>query len=40
VYFDSHHLTSAYVQTMAPFVRQRLLAASPELRRDGTPSPS
>jgi hypothetical protein len=25
---------------MAPFVRQRLLAASPELRRDGTPSPS
>jgi peptidoglycan/LPS O-acetylase OafA/YrhL len=40
VYFDSHHLTSAYVQTMAPFVRQRLLAASPELRRDGAPSPS
>jgi hypothetical protein len=25
---------------MAPFVRQRLLAASPELRRDGAPSPS
>jgi peptidoglycan/LPS O-acetylase OafA/YrhL len=40
VYFDSHHLTSAYGQTMAPFVRQRLLAASPELRRDGFPSPS
>jgi peptidoglycan/LPS O-acetylase OafA/YrhL len=40
VYFDSHHLTSTYGQTMAPFVRQRLLDASPELRRDGTPTPS
>jgi hypothetical protein len=36
VYFDSHHLTSVYGHTMAPFVRQRLLAASPELRQDGT----
>jgi hypothetical protein len=40
VYFDSHHLTSAYGQTMAPFVRQRLLAASTQLRQDGLPPPS
>jgi hypothetical protein len=33
VYFDSHHLTSSYGQTMTPFVRQRLLAASLVLRR-------
>jgi peptidoglycan/LPS O-acetylase OafA/YrhL len=40
VYFDSHHLTNSYAQTMAPFVRQRLLAASPALRQDGALTPT
>jgi peptidoglycan/LPS O-acetylase OafA/YrhL len=40
VYFDSHHLTNSYAQTMVPFVRQRLLAASPALRQGGAPSRS
>ena len=35
VFFDSHHLTNSYGQTMAPYVRERLLAASPLLRQDG-----
>jgi peptidoglycan/LPS O-acetylase OafA/YrhL len=37
VYFDSHHLTNSYAQTMAPFVWKDLLAASPVLRQDGAP---
>jgi peptidoglycan/LPS O-acetylase OafA/YrhL len=32
VYFDTHHLTTSYSQTLAPFLRTRLLAASPVLR--------
>jgi hypothetical protein len=27
VYFDNHHLTQAYSQTLAPYLRQRLLAS-------------
>jgi peptidoglycan/LPS O-acetylase OafA/YrhL len=33
VYQDNHHLTSAYTQTTAPYLEQRLLAASPTLAR-------
>jgi hypothetical protein len=32
VYFDDHHMTEAYSQTLTPFLRARLLAASPTLR--------
>jgi hypothetical protein len=32
VYMDSHHLTQSYGITLAPFLEQRLLAASPVLR--------
>jgi peptidoglycan/LPS O-acetylase OafA/YrhL len=32
VYFDSHHLTQAYSQTLAPFLQEKLLAVSATLR--------
>jgi hypothetical protein len=32
VYQDSHHLTWTYTQTLAPFLRDKLLGASPALR--------
>jgi hypothetical protein len=35
VYLDSHHLTESYGTTLAPFLEQRLLAASPVLRAGG-----
>jgi hypothetical protein len=34
--FDTHHMTAAYSQTLAPFLRQKLLAASPMLRKAST----
>jgi hypothetical protein len=33
VYQDTHHLTSAYTQTTAPYLEHQLLAASPALAR-------
>jgi hypothetical protein len=32
VFWDKHHLTREYVQTLTPFLRARLLAASAVLR--------
>jgi hypothetical protein len=34
--FDTHHMTAAYSQTLAPFLRQKLLAASPLLKKAST----
>jgi len=32
IYFDDHHMTEAYSQTLTPFLQAKLLAASPTLR--------